>query len=24
MGFTEEKYARRVRKVQEIDAKHCC
>ncbi|MEO0312880.1 MAG: hypothetical protein RL140_110 [Actinomycetota bacterium] len=24
MGLTEEKYARRVGKVQEIDAKHCC
>ncbi len=24
MGLSEEKYARRVRKVQEIDAKHCC
>ncbi len=24
MGLTEEKYARRVNKVKEIDAKHCC
>lgn len=24
MGLTEEKYARRVKKVKEIDAKHCC
>ena len=24
MGLTEEKYARRVNKIKEIDAKHCC
>jgi hypothetical protein len=24
LGDSEEKYARRVNKVKEIDAKHCC